>query len=51
MLDKYQISINKTDKNAINTTMQEDMKTVSDKNNKLLFIKFKKKEHFNKTIK
>ena len=43
VLDKYQISINKTDKNAINTTMQEDMTTVSDKNNKLLFIKFKKK--------
>ena len=33
MLDKYQISIDKTDKNAINTTMQENMSTVSDKNN------------------
>ena len=31
--------------------MQEDMTTVSDKNNKLLFIKLKKKEHFNKAIK
>lgn len=48
MLDKYQISINKTDNNAINTTMQENMSTVSNKNN---ILKTEKKEHFNKTIK